>query len=73
MSDNNRHLLLASNHDPLHAALAELNELFDREQAELDPWTSPNYDYDDGYTSGLAQAIAIIEYHIGAADKEEDA
>lgn len=50
--------------DPLTAAHTELNELFDREQAELDPWTSDNYQYDDGYTSGLAQALAILESHM---------
>ena len=30
----------------------------------LDPWASDNYQYDDGYTSGLAQALAIIESHL---------
>lgn len=50
--------------DPLKAAHAELNELFDREQAELDPWTSEHYEYDDGYTSGLAKALAILEGHL---------
>lgn len=50
--------------DILTAALAELNELFERKQAELDPWTSEHYEYDDGYTSGLAQALAIIESHL---------
>ena len=47
--------------DPLNAAHAELSNLFERKQAELDPWTSDNYQYDDGYTSGLAEALAIIE------------
>ena len=50
--------------DPLNAAHAELDELFERKQAELDPWASDNYQYDDGYTSGLAQALAIIESHL---------
>ena len=50
--------------DILTAALAELNELFEHKQAELDPWTSDNYQYDDGYISGLAQALAIIESHM---------
>ncbi|MEF2736419.1 MAG: hypothetical protein U0N15_04235 [Bifidobacterium choerinum] len=58
------------NDDTLHAALAEISELFERRQTALDPWTSDHYDYDDGYTSGLAQAIAIIEAHITAQDKE---
>lgn len=48
---------------PLNAAHEELNELFEHEQAALDPWTSDNYQYDDGYTSGLARALAIIESH----------
>lgn len=47
--------------DPLNAAHAELSNLFERKQAELDPWTSDNYQYDDGYTSGLAEALAILE------------
>ncbi|PKV05727.1 hypothetical protein CQR51_0971 [Bifidobacterium pseudolongum subsp. globosum] len=47
--------------DILTAALAELNELFERKQAELDPWTSEHYEYDDGYTSGLAKALAVLE------------
>lgn len=47
--------------DILTAALAELNGLFERTQAALDPWTSDNYQYDDGYTSGLAKALAILE------------
>ena len=47
--------------DPLNAAHAELSNLFERTQTELDPWTSDNYQYDDGYTSGLAKALAIIE------------
>lgn len=50
--------------DPLTAAHEELNGLFERTQAALDPWTSNNYQYDDGYTSGLAQALAIIESHM---------
>ena len=50
--------------DPLTAAHKELSELFERTQSELDPWTSDNYQYDDGYTSGLAQALAIIESHM---------
>lgn len=50
--------------DTLHAALAEITDLFTHRQAALDPWTSSHYDYDDGYTSGLAQAIAIIEAHM---------
>lgn len=52
------------NGDPLKAAHAELNELFEREQAALDPWASDNYEYDDGYTSGLAKALAILESHM---------
>ena len=63
---------MTSKHDPLHAALAELNELFDSKVAELDARTSNNYAYDDGYTDGLAKAIAILEYHTGMADKEDD-
>lgn len=47
--------------DQLNAAHAELSNLFERKQAELDPWTSDNYQYDDGYTSGLAEALAILE------------
>lgn len=47
--------------DTLTAAHKELSELFERKQAELDPWTSDNYQYDDGYTSGLAKALAILE------------
>ena len=47
--------------DPLNAAHAELSNLFERKQAELDPWTSEHYQYDDGYTSGLAEALAILE------------
>ena len=47
--------------DTLTAAHKELSELFERKQAELDPWTSEHYEYDDGYTSGLARALAIIE------------
>ena len=50
--------------DTLTAAHKELSELFERKQAELDPWTSNNYQYDDGYTSGLARALAIIESHM---------
>ena len=50
--------------DPLTAAHEELSNLFERKQAELDPWTSDNYQYDDGYTSGLAEALAIIEGHM---------
>lgn len=50
--------------DPLTAAHKELSELFERTQSELDPWTSDNYQYDDGYTSGLAKALAIIESHL---------
>ncbi len=50
--------------DPLNAAHAELDELFERTQASLDPWTSEHYEYDDGYTSGLAKALAIIEGHM---------
>ncbi len=50
--------------DILTAALAKLNELFERKQAELDPWASDNYQYNDGYTSGLAKALAIIESHL---------
>ena len=49
---------------PLNAAHEELNGLFERTQAALDPWTSNNYQYDDGYTSGLAEALAIIEGHM---------
>lgn len=49
--------------DTLTAAHKELSELFERKQAELDPWTSEHYEYDDGYTSGLAKALAIIENH----------
>lgn len=49
--------------DTLTAAHKELSELFERTQSELDPWTSDNYQYDDGYTSGLAKALAIIENH----------
>lgn len=56
--------------DTLHAALAEITDLFNRRQTSLDPWTSDHYDYDDGYTSGLAQAIAIIEAHLTTQDKE---
>ena len=52
------------NGDPLNAAHAELNELFEHEQAALDPWTSDDYAYDDGYTSGLARALAILESHM---------
>lgn len=52
------------NGDPLNAAHAELNELFEPEQAALDPWTSDDYAYDDGYTSGLARALAILESHM---------
>ena len=48
---------------PLNAAHEELNGLFERTQAALDPWTSEHYEYDDGYTSGLARALAIIESH----------
>lgn len=55
--------------DPLNAAHAELDELFERTQAELDPWTSEHYEYDDGYTSGLARALAILESHITPPDK----
>lgn len=55
--------------DPLTAAHKELNELFERTQAALDPWTSDNYQYDDGYTSGLAKALAILESHITPPDK----
>lgn len=47
--------------DPLTAVHKELSELFERTQSELDPWTSDNYQYDDGYTSGLAKALAILE------------
>lgn len=47
--------------DTLTAAHKELSELFERTQTELDPWTSDNYQYDDGYTSGLAKALAILE------------
>ena len=47
--------------DPLTAAHKELSELFERTQSDLDPWTSDNYQYDDGYTSGLAKALAILE------------
>lgn len=50
--------------DILTAAFAELTELFERKQNELDPWASDNYQYDDGYISGLAKAIAIIESHM---------
>ena len=50
--------------DSLTAVHAELNELFDRKQTELDPWTSEHYEYDDGYTSGVARALAIIESHL---------
>lgn len=53
-----------NNDNPLLAALAEINDLFTSRQTALDPWTSDHYDYDDGYTSGLAQAIAIIEAHL---------
>lgn len=52
------------NGDPLNAAHAELNELFEHEQAALDSWTSDDYAYDDGYTSGLARALAILESHM---------
>ncbi|WP_026645565.1 hypothetical protein [Bifidobacterium sp. AGR2158] len=52
--------------DTLRDALAEIRDLFSHRQAALDPWTSDHYDYDDGYTSGLAQAIAIIEAHMNA-------
>lgn len=48
---------------PLNAAHEELNGLFERTQAALDPWISEHYEYDDGYTSGLARALAIIESH----------
>lgn len=50
--------------DTLRAALAEILDLFNHRQAALDQWNSDHYDYDDGYTSGLAQAIAIIEAHM---------
>lgn len=50
--------------DPLHTALAEINDLYTHREQARDPWTSDHYDYDDGYTSGLAQAIAIIEAHL---------
>ena len=55
--------------DPLTAAHKELSELFERTQTELDPRTSDNYQYDDGYTSGLAKALAIIESHLTPPDK----
>ena len=55
--------------DPLNAAHKELSELFERTQAALDPWTSEHYEYDDGYTSGLARALAILESHITPPDK----
>lgn len=55
--------------DLLTAAHEELSGLFDHAQAALDPWASDNYQYDDGYTSGLAKALAILESHMkGAAD-----
>lgn len=57
------------NNNPLRAALAEINDLYTRREHALDPWTSDNYQYDDGYTSGLAQAIAIIEAHLTAHEK----
>lgn len=50
--------------DILTVVHAELNGLFERTQAALDPWTSDDYAYDDGYTSGLARALAILESHM---------
>ena len=50
----------AMSSDPLNAAHKELSELFERTQSELDPWTSEHYEYYDGYTSGLAKALAIL-------------
>ena len=50
--------------NPLNAAHEELNDLFERTQAALDPWTSEHYERVDGYTSGLAKALAILESHM---------
>ena len=50
--------------DPLTASHAELSGLFERTQAALDPWTSEHYEYDVGYVSGLAKALAILESHM---------
>lgn len=61
--DHMQHTSARIRDDILTAALAELNELFERKQNELDPWDSDNYQYDAGYTSGLAKALAIIETH----------
>lgn len=44
--------------DLLTAAHEELNGLFERTQAALDPWTS-----------GLAKALAIIKSHLTPPDK----
>ena len=43
---------------PLNAAHEELNGLFERTQASLDPWTS-----------GPAKALAIIKSHLTPPDK----
>lgn len=55
--------------DILTVVHVELNGLFERIQAALDPWTSEHYEYDDGYTSGLARALAILESRITPPDK----
>lgn len=64
VTKTDKHSSIRIRDDILTAALAELNELFERTQASLDPWTSEHYEYDDGYTSGLAKALAIIEGHM---------
>lgn len=48
------------NADGFTAAYQEIDQLFDRLEADRDPWDQ----YWDGYTSGLAKALAIIENHM---------
>lgn len=46
--------------DALTAAYQEIDRLFDKIEADRDPWDQ----YWDGYTSGLAKALAILETHM---------
>lgn len=47
--------------DALTAAYQEIDQLFDKLEADRDPFD----EYWGGYTSGLAKALAIIDAHVG--------
>lgn len=47
--------------DRFAAAYREIGQLFDQLETNREQWDQ----YQDGYTSGLAKALAIIDAHVG--------